>query len=101
MKDYEQDNDSSYRKYWDVNNLYGWAMSQTLPVNNFEWIEDTSQFNEDFIKDYNEESQEGYFLENCMKFIMIDHFYLICYTHKKVKTSITSWTSFEKVHRAI
>ena len=26
------------------------AMSQKLPVNNFEWIEDTSQVNEDFIK---------------------------------------------------
>ena len=25
-------------------------MLQKLPVNNFEWIEDTSQFNEDFIK---------------------------------------------------
>ena len=33
----------------DVNNLY-WAMSPELPVNNFEWIKDTSQFNEDFIK---------------------------------------------------
>ena len=50
-------------QYWDVNNLYGWAMSQKLPVNNFEWIKDTSQFNEDFIKNYNEESDEGYFLE--------------------------------------
>ena len=29
----------------------------------FERIEDTSQFNEDFIKNYNEESHEGYFLE--------------------------------------
>ena len=38
-------------------------MSQKLPINNFEWIEDTSQFNEDFIKEYNEESDEGYFLE--------------------------------------
>ena len=39
-------------------------MSQKLPVNNFEWIEDTSQFNEDFKKkNYNEESDEGYFLE--------------------------------------
>ena len=27
------------------------------------WIKDTSQFNEDFIKNYNEESDEGYFLE--------------------------------------
>ena len=38
-------------------------MSQTLLVNNFEWIKDTSQFNEDFIKKFNEESDEGYFLE--------------------------------------
>ena len=38
-------------------------MSQNLPVNNFEWIEDTSQFNEDFIKNCNKESNEGYFLE--------------------------------------
>ena len=29
-------------------------MSQKLPVNNFEWIKDTSQFNEDFIKTYND-----------------------------------------------
>ena len=51
-------------KYWDVNNLNGWAMSQKLPVNNFEWIKDTSQFNEDlWIKNYNEESDEGYFFE--------------------------------------
>ena len=38
-------------------------MSQKLPVNNFEWIKDTSQFNEDFIKNYNEEIDEGYFVE--------------------------------------
>ena len=63
MKDYDKNKESSYLKYWDVNNLYGWAMSQKLPVNNFEWIKDTSQFNEDFIKNYNEESDEGYFLE--------------------------------------
>ena len=38
-------------------------MSQKLSVNNFEWIKDTSQLNEDFIKNYNEESDEGYFIE--------------------------------------
>ena len=38
-------------------------MLQKLPVNKFEWIKDTSQFNEDFIQKYNEESDEGYFLE--------------------------------------
>ena len=42
--------ETSYIQYWDVNNSYGWAMSQKLPVNNFEWIKDISKFNEDFIK---------------------------------------------------
>ena len=38
-------------------------MLQKLLVINFESIKDTSQFNEDFIKSYNEGSDKGYFLE--------------------------------------
>ena len=38
-------------------------MWRMLPVNNFGSIEDTSQLNKDFIKNYNEEKDEGYFLE--------------------------------------
>ena len=38
-------------------------MSLKLPVNNFEWIKNTSQFNEGFIKNYNEEIFKGYFLK--------------------------------------
>ena len=38
-------------------------MSQMFPVNDFEWIKDTSEFNEDLIKNCNEESDEEYFLE--------------------------------------
>ena len=63
MKDYDKNKESSHIQYWDVNDLFGWPMSQKLPVNNFEWIKDTSQFNENFIKNYNEESDEEYFLE--------------------------------------
>ena len=50
MKNHDKNKQFSYLQYLGVNNLYGWAMSQKLPVNNFEWMEDTSQFNEDFIK---------------------------------------------------
>ena len=50
VKDYDKNKELPYIKYWDVNNLYGWEMSPKLPVNNFEWIKDTSQFNKDFIK---------------------------------------------------
>ena len=50
MKDYDKNKESSYLIYWDINNLDGCAMSQTLPVDGFERIENTSQFNQDFIK---------------------------------------------------
>ena len=83
MKDYDKNKESSYLKYCNVNNLYGWAMLQKLSENNFERIKNTFRFNEDFIKDYNEDSDEGYFmklsfsiLKNYMNLIMIHHFYL-------------------------
>ena len=63
IKDHDENKKSSYLKYWNVNNLSGWAMSQKLPINNFEWIKDTFQFNEDLVKRSNEESNEGYFVE--------------------------------------
>ena len=47
MKDYNKNEEFSCLQYWDVNNLYGWVMSQKLPANNFESIKDTFQFNED------------------------------------------------------
>ena len=63
MKDYDENKESSYINYWDVNNLYGWAMSQKLPVNNCKRVEETSQLNKDFTKIYDEKSEEGYILE--------------------------------------
>ena len=35
MKDYDKNKELSYLKYWNVNNLYGCAKSQKLPVNDF------------------------------------------------------------------
>ena len=69
MKDYGKNKESSYIQCWDVNNLYVWAMSQKLPVNNGEYIKDISQFNKDFIKNYNEQSDEGYFLEADVQYL--------------------------------
>ena len=65
MKNYDKNTESSYLKYLDANNLYGWAMSQELPVDNFKWIEkdDISNFNKKFIKNYDENSDKGYILE--------------------------------------
>ena len=53
--------ESSYLMYLDANNLYGWAMSQKLPVDGFKWVKKLSKFNERFIKDYDENSYKEYF----------------------------------------
>ena len=59
MKDYNKNKESSYLKYQDVNNNYGWTMSQKLAVNDSAWAEHISEFDERFIKIYSEESNEG------------------------------------------
>ena len=68
MKNYDENKESPYIQYLDANNLYGWAMSQKLPVNDFKWIEDTSKINEDFIKNYDENNDKGYILEVDVKY---------------------------------
>ena len=68
MKKYDKNIESSYLMYLDANDLYGWAMSQKLPVDGFKWQDDLSRFNERFIKSYNEKSDIGYFLEVDVKY---------------------------------
>ena len=63
MKNYNKYIISSYLMYLDANILYEWAMSQILLVNGFNWVKDLPRFNERFIKNYDENSDIGYFLE--------------------------------------
>ncbi|XP_066157649.1 uncharacterized protein [Euwallacea fornicatus] len=60
MKNYDISKPSKYLLYLDVNNLYGWAMCQYLPYDNFEWIEDFTNFN---IWEISDTSELGYILE--------------------------------------
>ena len=62
IKGYDKNKESSYIQYCDGNNLYGWTMSRKVPVNSFERLKHASQFDEDFIKSYNEEIDKEYFL---------------------------------------
>ena len=39
MKNYDKNKPSKYVVYLDENNLYGWAMQQSLPYGGFEWID--------------------------------------------------------------
>ena len=66
MKNYDENKKSSYIQYLDANNLYGWPMSQKLPVNGFKWV--NNEINEEFIKNYDENSDKGYILEVDIKY---------------------------------
>ena len=67
MKNYNNNEESSYIQYLDTNNLYGWATSKELPGNGFKWT-DNLKVNEEFIKNYNENDKKGYIFEVDVKY---------------------------------
>ena len=78
-------------------------MSRKLSVANFESAEDIFEFDESFIKKFNEKMDEGYFLEVDIQYSekLCELHYeiviiIICYSHKNFKVSNKSWISFEK-----
>ncbi|XP_070153685.1 uncharacterized protein [Polyergus mexicanus] len=60
MPSYDPSKPSSYMMYFDVNNLYGWAMCQPLPYADFRWVDDISDFDVSAIAS---DSTTGYILE--------------------------------------
>ena len=108
MKDYDKNKESSYLQYWDVSNLYGWTMPQKFPINNFEWIEDTSQFNEDFITIMKKVMKDIFWklmvsiLKNYMNFIIANLPKTENYIHViNLKQAWNHGLAFQKVHRVI
>ena len=67
IKNYNNNEESSYIQYLDANNLYGWVISKKLPVNGFKWT-DNNIINEEFIKNYNENDKKGYIFEVDIKY---------------------------------
>ena len=68
MKDYNKDEEESFLEYLDANSLYVLAMSEPLPVDGFDYIKDLSKIGEDFIKNYDKDSDKGYILERDVKY---------------------------------
>ena len=84
MKNYDKIKESSYLNYWDIDTLYGWAMSQRLPTFYFEWVEDTSQFNEDVIKNYDEKNETT-------EFKPLNHRLLLPKVHREISFNKDEW----------
>ena len=43
MQNYDPEQPASFLMYLDANNLYGWAMSQPMPIGGFQWVDYTDQ----------------------------------------------------------
>ena len=44
MIDYGHKKPSTFISYLDMNNLYGWVMSEYLPIGGFKWIQNVDEF---------------------------------------------------------
>ena len=62
VEGYDPEKPSSHIFYLDVNNLYGWAMSQYLPTGGFRWVDDGQQPAKN-IAEQPADDPEGYILE--------------------------------------
>ena len=119
MKDY---NKESFLQYDDTDNLYGFTMIQPLPVHGFDWVKNVSKIDDDFIKNYDEDSDKGYILEvdvkypknlhdlhsdlpflpermkinKCNKLVCNLYDEKNCGSYKIIKTSIKSWANIKE-----
>ncbi|XP_018378038.1 PREDICTED: DNA polymerase-like, partial [Trachymyrmex cornetzi] len=60
VSSYDPSEPSTYLTYFDVNNLYGWAMSESLPYGEFQWVDDIERFD---VMSVSSDSVIGYILE--------------------------------------
>ena len=65
MNDYSPKKPSTFISYLDMNNLYGWAISEYLPYEGFKWLKNVDEFD---VMSINEKGRVGYFLEIDPKF---------------------------------
>ena len=66
MSDYDSNKPSTVISYLDMNNLYGWSMSEYLPFREFEWLKDIDELD---VISVNAKSEIGYFLEVDLEYL--------------------------------
>ena len=65
MNDYDPETLSTFITYLDINNLYGWAMSEYLPYGGFRWLKNVDEFG---VMSISKKRPIGYFLEVDLKY---------------------------------
>lgn len=62
VPNYDKNKPNNFVMYLDANNLYGWAMSQALPVEGFRWLDEFEKGNLD-VNGIKDDSENGYIFE--------------------------------------
>ena len=65
INDYDPKKPSTFTTYLDMNNSYGWRMSEYLPYDGFKWLKNVAKFD---VMSISEKSPIGYFLEIYLKY---------------------------------
>ena len=63
MNNYDENKESSFSSNFDANDLYGFSMIKNLPAGGFKWVKNVSRIDEEFIKNYDENSDIAYFFK--------------------------------------
>ena len=91
-KRYSKSNDNINIMYWDMNNLYGWAMGcNYLPYGGFKWLNEKEIDNFDIFS-IKENSNIGYILEvdleYCKELHDVDNDYQLCPEHISINSDM-------------
>ena len=128
MNNYDENKKSSFLPHLDANNLYGCPVIKKLHVGGFKWVKNVSKIDEKFKKNYDENSDVGYFLQTDLEYpkelhdlhsyllflpeeMEINKYYkLVCALYDKkgyvvhirnIKQALNHGLKLKKVHKAI
>ena len=123
MNNHDPNARSNYLMCVDANNLYAWGICKKQPLNNFQWDHQIDKYTNDFIRNYDENCDIGYFLDVDMEYsenLHESHWYLPFLPVKKdkllttledktnyivtlstLKQALDHGLSLKKVHRVI
>ena len=68
MKNYDGNKESSHLEYQDANNLYGYPMTEKLPVEDITWVTNVCEIDKELIKNYDKNEDIGFFLKVDIKY---------------------------------
>ena len=81
MENYDVSKRISYKMYMDASNLFGWVISQPLPISNFKWLTDEEM--EDLkVMMMSDDSSRGYILDCNLGKCYFYYLYISAYSIK-------------------